>query len=181
MGDIFSGFTALASTAVGMFSAFQSSEAAERQADMYNQQAALNRGVGAFNVLTAQRNGVESVKGVALQTKRLLGEQMVSFSNRGISMEGSPMYVLGDTLTMGAQHAQEQYFNAEVQKINYEYAAEGASATAMANAENARYKAMSSTLDIFRTFVDGAKTMGSVLYPGTQPAEGKQPKGRQTT
>jgi hypothetical protein len=161
---------AIANVAMKMYSLFNSKNASDRQVAEYDQQAALNRQIGAFNAEVAQRSGVEAVNAIALQTKRVVGEQMVSFANRGISMEGSPMYVIGDTLTMGSKRSQEAYLNSEVQRINYLYAAQGASATASAAAESASYKSLGKTVDIFKSFVEGAKLMNSMNSSGQDDA-----------
>jgi hypothetical protein len=147
--------------ALGLIGLFSSKRESDRQVAMYEYQAQLNRQIGAFNAEVAMQNGVESVNSIALQTKRNLGRQMVSFANRGVSMEGSPMFVLGDTLTMGSKQAQEAYFNAEVQKTNYIYGAQTAGAQATSAAENARYQSLSKTIGIFQQFMDGAKLMNS--------------------
>jgi hypothetical protein len=156
-----SSIASLGNFALNLFGLFNSKNESDRQATLYEQQAALNRQIGAFNAEVAQRSGVEAVNAVALQTKRLVGEQLLSFANRGISMEGSPMYVIGDTITMGSKRAQEEYFNSEVKRINYLFAAQGASATASAAAESASYHSLSKSVDIFKTFLEGAKLMKS--------------------
>jgi hypothetical protein len=151
----------LGNFALSLFGAFRSRNASNRQATIYEEQAALNRRIGQFNAEIAEKAGIESVQAVAQQTKRLLGAQMVAFSHRGISLEGSPMFVLGDTLTMGSKQAQEAYFNAEVSKTNYLYGAQSAVAQASSAAESARFKAMSSSLDIFKSFLQGAQMLKS--------------------
>jgi hypothetical protein len=157
---------ALGNFGMGLFGAFSSKNASNRQASIYEEQSALNRQIGAFNAEIAEKTGVEAVRAIAQQTKRVIGQQMVAFANRGITMEGSPMLVLGETLTMGSKHAQETYFNAEVKKINYLYAAQGASANAASAAESATAKATSSTIDIFKQFTEGAKLLQSSLSSG---------------
>ncbi len=136
----------LISVGLGLFGSSSSSKASKRQAAIYEEQARLNRQIGAFNAQISEASGIEAVNAIAKQTKRTLGEQKVAFSNRGISLEGSPMFVLGDTLTMGSEKAQEAYFNSQVQKINYQYAALGATATATARAEEAKYAGLQSTI-----------------------------------
>lgn len=131
---------------LGLFGSFKSAQISRKQASIYEEQAELNRQIGSFNAAVSELSGIKAVEGMAQQTKRMIGEQKVAFSNRGITLEGSPMLVLGDTLTMGAEKAQEEYFNAQVQKINYQYAAIGATATATSHAEEARYKGLSSTI-----------------------------------
>jgi len=73
------------------------------------------------------------------------------------------MFIVGDTLTMGSKKAQEAYFNAQIQKTNYQYAAAGASSTAAANAENAAFKAKSETFNIFSRILNGAQTVPQMI------------------
>lgn len=154
-----SSILALGQFGLGLFGTFSGRNAYNHQATVYEEQAALNKQIGLFNAEVAERTGVESVKAIAKHTKRLVGEQMVSFSNRGITMEGSPMFVLGDTVSMGSQQAQEAYFNAEVNKVNALYRAYGASTEASARAESAKGSAMAKSLDIFNQFMEGAKML----------------------
>lgn len=136
----------LGSIGLGLFGSFSSINASNRQATIYDEQAELNRQIGAFNAQMSELSGIDAVHAIAKQTKRMLGDQKSAFSSRGITLEGSPMFVLGDTLSMGTEKSQEAYFNAQVQKVNYQYAALGATATATSKAEEAKYTGLQSTI-----------------------------------
>ena len=155
----FGSIAAIGSFAVGLFGAARSRNAANRQSDYYDREAALNRRIGAFNAEIAERIGAESVRGIAQQTKRILGAQKNEFARRGIAMEGSPMFVMGETITMGSKTAQEAYFNAQVNKVNAYHSAYRASAADMARAEDARMSAMTSNIGIFQQFLGGARAV----------------------
>ncbi len=159
LGDIFS----LGSFGLNLFAHKKSREAYRKQENSYNQQAELNKQIGAFNAEVAERTGDETVYAIVQQTKKLLGKQIVEFSNRGIELEGSPMLVLGETLTMGKAEAQSAYFNAQVNKINYQFGAMGATATARNAAEQAKYGAMSSMVNMMNSVKDGYNLMKSMF------------------
>jgi hypothetical protein len=161
----------LGSFGLGLFGSFSSRNAANRQATYSEQEAALNRRIGAFNAEIAERTGAESVQAIARQTKRTIGAQKNEFARRGISMEGSPMFVMGDTLTMGSKQAQEAYFNAQVNKINALHGAYKYSSADMKRAEDSRMSAMSSNIDIFKQFIEGARGINSAFAAAkaTQP------------
>jgi hypothetical protein len=158
-----SSLMSLGQLGLGLFGSLVSRNAYNRQATLYEEQGALNRQLGRFNAEVSERTGLESVKAITEQTKKVLGEQALAFSNRGISLEGSPMFVLGETVTMGSKQAQEAYFNAEVQKVNALYASYGATSTASAQSESARGNAMVRSFDIFKGFLQGAKVMKSSM------------------
>jgi hypothetical protein len=152
----------LASVGLSLFGAMSAADASDRQAEEWEEQKAVNRAIGAFNMQVAQRQGTMAVNAVIQQTKQIVGKQLVSFANRGITMEGSPLYVIGNTITMGSQKAQEEDFNAQVRKKNYEFQMESGVANANAMAENARYRSLSSTMDIFKGFIEGARLIKSM-------------------
>lgn len=163
LGDIFS----LGSFGLDLFSHAKSRKAYRKQENSYNQQAELNRQIGAFNAEVAERTGEETVYAIVQETKKLLGKQIVEFSNRGIELEGSPMLVLGETATMGKAEAQNAYFNAQVNKINYQFGALGATATARNAAEQAKYGAMSSMVNMMNSVKDGYNLMRSMFKSST--------------
>jgi len=153
----------LGNFAMGLFGSFSARNTYNRQAAHYEREAALNSQIGAFNAEVAERTGSESVAAIAHQTKKILGAQRNEFARRGISMEGSPMFVMGETITMGSKQAQEAYFNAQVRKTNALYASYGATATASANAERAHGGAMQENFNIFKQFKQGAQNLRSSM------------------
>jgi hypothetical protein len=136
---IFEAVLGLGSFGLGLFGLSQSRKAYKRQEQHYNQQEEMNRQIGAFNAQVAERVGAENAAAIAMQTKRTLGEQRVEFARRGVSMEGSPMFVMGETMTMGAKQVQQAYFDGQVNKINAQFNAYTASSHDMARADNARF------------------------------------------
>jgi len=138
----------LASVGIGLFGAFGSVSKSRDQQSFYEEQSALNRQIGAFNAEVAMRTGIESVDAIAQMTRRLVGQQRASFAGRGISMDGSPMMILGETITMGSKKAQEAYFNAEVQATNARYNMLSAVSKADNLASQASYRSLSNTIDM---------------------------------
>lgn len=138
----------LASVGLGLFGAFSSAKGSHQQQSFYEEQAALNRQIGAFNAEVAMRTGTESVDAIAQMTRKMIGQQRASFASRGISLEGSPMMILGETLTMGSKKAQEAYFNAEVQATNARYNMQATVSKANNLADAASYKSLTNTIDM---------------------------------
>lgn len=134
---------------------------AKHQQSTYLYEASLNRQIGEFNAEIIDVMGQETVTGIAYETRRILGEQRASFSGRGITMEGSPMFVMGNTQTMGSKKAQEASFNSQVNKMNTLYAAERASANAMSRAESAQMQAKSAQMDTNRQLIGQFKNLKS--------------------
>jgi hypothetical protein len=136
----------LSQVGLGLFGTFKARQQSLQQQSFYNEQASVNRALGAFNAEVALRTGEETVEGIALMTRRLLGQQRAAFAGRGISLEGSPMMLLGETITMGAKQAQQAYFNSEVQAVNARHNA----VTAVAKNENAadfaKFNALTNTI-----------------------------------
>lgn len=160
--DILEAALGIGSFGLSLFGSISARNAARRQEVSYNEQAALNRKIGQFNAMIAERTGQIRMQAAIEMTKKTLASQIVEFSNRGVSLEGSPMLVLGETQTMGEAHAQEEYFNSQVNKINALYGAWTASKTAENNAENARYSALTSMVNTAKSVkqgIDLAKSM----------------------
>lgn len=157
----------IGSFGLSLFGSISARNAARRQEASYNEQAALNRKIGQFNAMIAERTGQLRMQAAIDMTKRTLATQMVEFSNRGISLEGSPMLVLGETQTMGEANAQEEYFNSQVNKINALFGAWTASKTAESNAENARYTALSSMVNTVKTVAQGLNLAKSMMNSST--------------
>lgn len=118
-----------------------------KQENYYLRQAEINRRLGAFNAEVAERTGTESMYAIAQQTKKLLGSRIAEMSNRGITLEGSPMFVLGEIETMGRAEAQNAYFNSQVSKINAIFSAEGATNNMINAGEQAHSNMFSSIIN----------------------------------
>lgn len=106
LGDIFS----LGSFGLNLFAHEKTRKAYREQENSYNQQAELNKQIGAFNAEVAERTGDETVYAIVQQTKKLLGKQIVEFSNRGIELEGSPMLCTGRDTDHGQGEGSECLF-----------------------------------------------------------------------
>ena len=152
---------------LSLFANVSSRNASKASENSYLQQAEINRQIGALNSEAANRAGTESMYAIIAQTKKMLGSQIVEFSNRGIDLEGSPMMVLGETATMGQAHAQQALFNARVNAINYELGAQSSVSNAMHHAETAKYNAASSMMNAVTGVADGYKLMKSMFSSST--------------
>ncbi len=166
MVDLSSIFS-LGSIGLNLFANVSSRNASKASENSYLQQAEINRQIGALNSEAANRAGTESMYAIIAQTKKMLGSQIVEFSNRGIDLEGSPMLVLGETATMGQAHAQQALFNARVNAINYELGAQSSVSNAMHQAETAKYNAASSMMNTVTGVADGYKLMKSMFSSST--------------
>lgn len=153
IGDIFS----LGKFGMGLFSSSKAKKGYKEQAKEYEGQDVLNRQIGALNAAVVEYTGEETVSAILLETKKLMGAQRVMFARNGIEMSGSPMFVLGETFTMGSKRAQEAYFNMKIDKINKRYGAIEASAVARGNADRSRWNAKSESLNIFKQVIEGTK------------------------
>jgi hypothetical protein len=144
----FGALVGLSQIGLGLFGAFKARQQSQQQQSFYNEQASINRALGAFNAEVALRTGEETVEGIALMTRKLLGQQRAAFAGRGISLEGSPMMLLGETITMGSKQAQQAYFNSEVQAVNARYNA----ITSVSKNENAadfaKFNALTNTINM---------------------------------
>lgn len=140
--------------ATSLYGAVTSRNAYNKQADVYEEQARLNREIGSFNAQVAVRTGNEAATNIFKQTQRLVGDQMAAYTKRNVALEGSSLFVIGDTIAMGSDQAQEAYFNAEVSRVNALYGANQAAMNAKAHAESARGLAKSKTLEIFSSLTN---------------------------
>lgn len=166
MVDLSSIFS-IGSLGLNLFANVSSRNASKASENSYLQQAEINRQIGALNAEAANRAGTESMYSIIAQTKKMLGSQIVAFSNRGIDLEGSPMMVLGETATMGQAHAQQALFNARVNAINYELGAQSAIGNAMHYAETSKYNAATSMMNTVTGVADGYKMMKSMFSSST--------------
>ncbi len=141
-------FLGLASVGLGLYGAFRGRQLSGRQEAHYQEQAELNRRIGAFNAEIAIRNGKEQAQGIAEMTRKLLGTQRALFAGRGLKMEGSPMMVLGETFTMGVKQAQEAIFNSEVEAENARYNSVSTVSRAQNMAAQSGFAKLSSTINI---------------------------------
>jgi hypothetical protein len=140
----------LTNVGLGLFGAFKAREQSLKQQSYYDEQSEINRSIGAFNAEVELRTGAEAAEGIALMTRKLLGQQRAAFAGRGISLEGSPMMLLGETVTMGSKQAQQAYFNAEVQAVNAKYNAISAVSRNRNAADAAGYNALTNTINLAR-------------------------------
>lgn len=157
----------LGSFGLNLFGNISSRNAYRQQENSYLQQAELNKRIGQFNAEVAERTGTETMYAIVEQTKKLMGKQIVEFGNRGIDLDGSPMLVLGETATMGSAMAQSAYFNAQVQKVNYQLGASNAVNAALNGAEQARYGALSSMMNTVMGMKQGFDLMKSMAKSST--------------
>lgn len=157
MFETFGGALGFLNIAAGVFGSVRGIEVSREQEGYYMRQAEINRQIGQFNYEVSMRQGKESVDAIATATRRLLGEQRASFAGRGIDLEGSPMMILGETLTMGSKQAQEAYFNAEVQATNALYNMNSEVMKSENAASQAKYEGLSNTVNLAKQLV-GVKT-----------------------
>lgn len=157
---------------LGFLSAFKKRSLYSEQASSYERQAEINRQIGAFNARAADIKTAETIQTYALNTRNVMDQQLLSFSNRGISLEGSPMLMLGETMTMGSKQAQEAAFDIQVKKINYQFAAQSAIAEANAKREIADYGAKSATTDIITQTLQSWGLVKSAEATGKAPSIG---------
>lgn len=138
----------------------------KRQQVAYYREAELNRRIGALNSEAAERTGLLAVQTIQEHTKRVMNAQVNIFRNRGIELEGSPMLVLGETVTTGEKQAKEAMFNAMVKQYNYQLSAETAAQHAMNNAERTQMKAMQSNLNMLGGVYKGLTAINSMAALG---------------
>lgn len=159
----FSDIIGLGSIAVNLFSSLSKRNIYRSQQNDYEAQAEINQRIGAFNAQVAEMTGTQSVYLVAEQSRKLLGRQINTLTAKGISLTGSPLFVLGETKTMGERGVQEAYFNAQVTKTNHEYAALSATQAARARAEEAKYGQYGAMLDTVKSVYNGANLLKSMF------------------
>ena len=108
----------IASLGLSIFGARRKDNELRKQQADYERQAEMNRQIGAFNAAIALTSGYDAVSAIAQETRMMVSEQRAIFATRGIESEGSPMMVMGETVAMGMQKAQEAFFNAKIQAYN---------------------------------------------------------------
>ncbi|NCB00834.1 MAG: hypothetical protein EOM67_01535 [Spirochaetia bacterium] len=151
---------------LSLFSRNKARKQYKSQESAFKEQAALNMHIGAFNAAVAEHAGEEESTAIFNETKRIYGEQRVKFAQMGIEMSGSPMFVMGETLSMGMKKYQESKFNTNVNMMNTRYAAIAATSTAKANAESARWGARGENVNIFKDVLQGVKMLSSMASSG---------------
>lgn len=165
----------LGSLAANLFANDRRRSIYRKQSGYYEWEAQLNRDIGALNAQAAQYSGEQAVSAIAAQTKKILSRQLVEFSNRGIELDGSPMFVMGEAETMGSRAAQNAYFNAQVEKLNYLYKAEAAVRAAKNKAEESQYSSYSSMIDGIKGMKQGLDLAKSVLRNSAQDTDSSTP------
>ena len=153
----------LGSFAINLFANNRKRQLYQQQQGYYEWEAEINRRIGQLNAQAAEYSGKQAVSAIAAQTKKILGKQLVEFSNRGIELEGSPSFVMGETETMGSREAQNAYFNAQVEKLNYQYRAKAAAMGAQNRADEAKYGSYASMIDSIKGMKDGFQLMNSMF------------------
>lgn len=153
----------LGSFGLNLFSNISKKNAYRAQENTYVQQAEINRKIGLLNAEVADRTGTETTYAIIRQTKKMLGSNIVAWGNRGVSLEGSPMLVLGEIATMGEAEAQNAYFNAQVQKINYQLNTSQVVNSAISGAEQAKYGAFSSMIQSAMSLKQGFDMVKSMM------------------
>jgi len=153
----------------GLFGANNARNAAKKQQAHYEEQARLNRAMGEFNVKAIRQTGQEMSIGAAKATRSMISAQRAIFSGRGITTEGSPMMVMGETASMGLQKIQNIYFSSQVQEVDARYRAQAAVAQAENAAEGANYQAKQSTMQMVKMALGGANIINDHLKKGTMP------------
>lgn len=148
---------------VNLFSNVRRGALLREQGSSFARQAEINMQIGRFNADISERNGINASYAIAAQTKKLLAKQINNMANRGVTMEGSPLFVLGEIETMGENRAQEAMFNSQVQKINYQYSALAAASKANGMAEQAHYASLGALVDTAKSVRDGVRMMNSMF------------------
>jgi hypothetical protein len=159
-----SALMALGNFGLSMFGAFRARSISNRQEEFFNRQADFNMAVGEFNAQVAERSGYENAVTIAEQTREVLGAQIAEFNRRGISIEGSPQFILSKTVNIGRRGAKNAFFDAEVAAYNARQNAANAASQARMNAVQAGSMAMNQTFNIFRTMLSGMNIMRSQSY-----------------
>lgn len=162
-----SNIMSLGSFAVNLFANNRKRQLYQQQQGYYEWEAEINRKIGQLNAQAAEYAGNQAVSAIASQTKKILGKQLVEFSNRGVELEGSPLFVMGETETMGSREAQNAYFNAQVEKLNYQFRAEAAARGAQNRADEAKYGSYASMIDSMKGMKDGFQLMNSMFRSST--------------
>lgn len=89
-------YTALAATAAGSYMSYNASQTAAKNAEnagKYNATVQQNAAINESNA------AVENARRKARETARAAAQQRAELAARGLTMEGTPLIVLGDTLT----------------------------------------------------------------------------------
>lgn len=162
-------FSNLVSAGLGLFGAFSSTKGSREKQSFYDEQASINKAIGAFNAEVAVRSGNASVSAIAQMTRRLVGEQRALFAGRGITLEGSPMMIIGDTITMGAKKAQEAYFNSEVEATNARYNMLSTVSKANSLASESKYNTISNTVGMARQLMSMSEISKYKESTGVEP------------
>ena len=68
---------------------------------------------------------------------------------------------------MGSREAQNAYFNAQVEKLNYQYRAKAAAMGAQNRADEAKYGSYASMIDSIKGMKDGFQLMNSMFRSST--------------
>ena len=85
------------------------------------QKSRLNESLGHFNSEISSKTKNKVNRSVGQRINKMLMEYRCSIFGSESAMKGSPMFVTGNTLTMGNEASQEQFFDDEIKDINQKY------------------------------------------------------------
>lgn len=138
--------TAGAGAVMGFIGNNNKRKAAQEQERNYREQQRAALEVGDFNAagirITGTIQAKEQLRAIDVTKKKAIN----TFRARGISLEGSPMFVLGDIDLMGDRQVQETLFNTAVNRYNAIFNAEASAHNLYAAAEQAHYQANAARL-----------------------------------
>lgn len=113
--------SALASTAIGVTSAIQSSKAQEAQYNYQAQVARENAKIAEQNAATERQQGIEEARLQRIKTAQTIGSQKTAMAANGIDItQGTALDVIEDTATMGELDALQTRYNYERKALAYE-------------------------------------------------------------
>ena len=134
----------------------------QSQAADYNAKVARQNAIYAEQAGQQQRQiAAENERRQRLRTEKLLGAQRAGYGKAGVTMEGSPLEVMGETATQGELDALNIRYGGEVGAYN-------------ANVQASRYRSQASFYDFEsgRTMATGMIGAGTTLLTGVAKAAG---------
>ena len=113
--------SALASTAIGVTSAIQSSKAQQAQYNYQAQVAKENAKIAEQNAATERQQGIEEARLQRMKTIQAVGSQKTAMAANGVDItQGTALDVIEDTATMGELDALQTRYNYERKALSYE-------------------------------------------------------------
>jgi hypothetical protein len=163
---------ALGNFGLSLLGASRAKALADRQEAFYNREASFNAAVGEFNAQVAARSGYENAVTISEQTKEVLGMQLAEFNRRGVSLEGSPQFILAKTVNTGLRGAKNALFEAGVTAYNARQNASNIASQGRMMASQAGAESMNQTFNLFRTMVSGMNVLKGSSYLGNSFQQG---------